>query len=149
MKRTLTIVAAFSMFLLLPGMLSCKHDSTGPSNDCEPKAVKPDTSVGASLAIQQPLGCEELFLGDSIEIKWTYYKQDYGRVAVMLSLQGGAENTFDFIWNNAIAHAGPTGGNVWQIPDSAKYVTDNAVIRIYDYDGGFEDRSGSFSIQQR
>jgi hypothetical protein len=116
---------------------------------CTPKTVKPDTLPYENIAIQAPLGCEGFALGDTVHVQWHYYqpsRQFFG-VVVALSLDNGL--TFRDVVDSPVGAVGPDGSYNWVIPDSASYVSDSAVVEIYDYSSGQSDRSNRLSIRAR
>jgi hypothetical protein len=140
---------------LLAASMSCDEPTQpappGPPDSCVPKAVKPDTTQYENIAIQSPLGCEDLFLGDTLHVQWHYYRAERNlfMVDVELSLDDG--ETFSPITpGHSIGVQGPDGSYDWVIPEGVAYVSDSAIVRVYDYSNPSEtDQSCRLSIRMR
>jgi hypothetical protein len=138
-------IVLISLLLLA---LSCKDNSTDPAPTCTPKTVPPDTGQYESIIILEPLGCEVYSPGDSIRIAWEYRQPEYDlhMVGVQLSLNNGL--TFFHIIDRAVPTVGSQGDTGWVIPDSATYLTEEAIMQVYDYSfPAITDKSNTFSIR--
>ena len=146
-----TMIAAGMALVFIFGIMSCdKPKPSGPADSCAPKTVKPDTTQYETIAIESPLGCEDLTLGDTLHVRWHYYQatRHLFMVDVELSLDDGL--TFRAITESSVGVQGPDGTYSWAIPDSTAYVSDSAVVRVSDYSNPSEaDQSYRFSIRTR
>ncbi|MFC1584189.1 hypothetical protein ACFL5V_01435 [Fibrobacterota bacterium] len=132
--------------------LSC--DSGTDSEGCTPKAVPADTGSIQYMVILKPLGCEEYSQGDTIFVEWEYRKADVNdhMTAVQLSVDNGL--SFEHLFTSSIPTVGADGSNIdkgqthWVIPNDAAYVSNQAIIKVYDYaNPGENDQSNPFAIK--